>query len=523
VLVASNDVRRGPVDAQGFAQLAFEKGISLLAAAPNSAEAKEGSAAQESNAKGHGWLTYELGVEGLQGGNARVSDVDASIYMDALFRYAAQEVPKHIAQKPTLYLPNRPVAERTLIGLGAVILDPNSGGLFQAGGNSPSAPAGGAATRQSLGDLTLQNKDQSPALVTSVSFEGNQLLAILARTSRIDQTRWGRPAPELKTLSLDWKQLSFNSKSDLVELGNNGQYLGIDTAKLTTYPLPAPWKDEVRILVRNGTPIGIVQSQAGASGGLLQTWDISKNQLLWSKPSTYLGSSAISTDGKLLALNVGREIQLLQSDDGTPRFSSVAVPYEAPFDTFQTAALSEDGVLLATSAFGGNPNITVWNLPAPPSDRVIWIGQPHDFATELALFSTGAAESRKKMLAAVLADGTVSVYQWQPKGAAQQFNSGGQKISVFSVSPDGSYLVLGTTDGVISLFDLGKGTLQLRLRWVESAGAWIAQDNAGHFDAPRTLWSQLSWSQNGKLTSIKPSQYTESLATKVLEGLPAHR
>jgi WD40 repeat protein len=127
------------------------------------------------------------------------------------------------------------------------------------------------------------------------------------------------------------------------------------------------------------------------------------------------------------------------------------------------------------------------------------------------------------MLAAVLADGTVSVYQWQPKGAAQQFNSGGQKISVFSVSPDGSYLVLGTTDGVISLFDLGKGTLQLRLRWVESAGAWIAQDNAGHFDAPRTLWSQLSWSQNGKLTSIKPSQYTESLATKVLEGLPAHR
>jgi uncharacterized caspase-like protein len=247
VLVASNDVRRGPVDAQGFAQLAFEKGISLLAAAPSSAEAKEGSAAQESNAKGHGWLTYELGVEGLEGGNARVSDVDASIYMDALFRYAAEEVPKHIAQKPTIYLPNRPVAERTLIGFGAVILDPNSGGLFQGGSNSTPAPAGGAAARQSLGDLTLQNKDQSPALVSSVSFEGNQLLATLARTSRIDQTRWGGAALVVKTLPLDWKQLSFNSKSDLVELGNNGQYLGIDTVKLTTYPLPADWKDEARI------------------------------------------------------------------------------------------------------------------------------------------------------------------------------------------------------------------------------------------------------------------------------------
>jgi WD40 repeat protein/uncharacterized caspase-like protein len=522
VLVASNDVRRGPVNAQGFAQLAFEKGISLLAAAPSSEEAKEGSAALESKTEGHGWLTYELGVEGLQSGNARVSGIDASIYIDAMFRYAAQEVPKHIAQKPTIYVPNRPAADQTLIGFGAVVLDPNSRALFQGGGNSTAAPAGNSAAQHSLGDLTLQDKDQKPAMVTSVSFEGNQLVVTLARTSRIDQTRWGSSAPVVKTLSLDWKQLNLNPLADVVEVGNDGQYLGVDTTKLTTYPLPAGWKDEARILIRNGTPIGVVQSEASASGGSLQSWDISKNQLLWSKPSAYLGSSAISADGKLLALNVGRDIQLLQSDSGTQRWPSITVPYEAPFDTFQTAALSEDGTLLATSAFGGNPNITVWNLPAPPSDRMIWITQPHDFATQLMLFSAGAADSRKNMLAAVLADGTISVYQWQPKGAAQLLNSGGQKISAFSVSPDGSRLVLGTTDGVISLFDLAKSTLLLRLRWIESAEAWVAQDDAGHFDAPRELWKQLTWSQNGKLTGVHPSQYADSLATKVLGALPAH-
>jgi hypothetical protein len=315
VLVASNDVRRGPVDAQGFVQLAFEKGISLLAAAPSSEEAKEGSAALETNAKGHGWLTYEVGVEGLQSGNARVSGIDASIYMDALFRYVAQEVPKQIAQKPTIYLPNRPAADQTLMGFGAVVLDPNSGALFQGGGNSTPALVGDSAAQHSLGDLTILKKDQNPTLVTSVSFEGNQLVVTLARTSRVDQIRWGSTEPVVKTLPLDWKQLSLNPQADVVELGSNGQYLGVDTAKLTTHSLPVDWNDEARILVRSGTPIGVVQSQAIASGGSLQTWDISRSQLLWSKPSTYLGSSAISADGKLLALNVGREIQLLQSDN----------------------------------------------------------------------------------------------------------------------------------------------------------------------------------------------------------------
>jgi WD40 repeat protein/uncharacterized caspase-like protein len=517
VLLASTDVRRGPVDAQGFAQLAFEKGISLLAAAPSAKEAEEGSDL------GHGWLTYELAFEGLQNGNARVSNIDGSIYMDSLFQYAAQEVPKHVAQQPTVYLPDRPVADRTLVGFGAVVLAPNAGAISQVEGKSPAASPADLPARHSLGELTLQNKDQKPALITSASFEGNQLLVTLARTSAIEQTRWGSSEPAHKTLSLDWKQLYLNSQANVVALESNGQYVGVDTAKLTTYPLPQAWKDEARIVVRSGTQIGLVQSPANSSGGSLQTWDISKNQLIWSKPNANLGSSAISADGKLLALNVGREIQLVQSENGNTRWPSAAVPYDAPFDSFQTAALSVDGTLLATSAFGGNTALTVWNLPAPPSDRIIWMTQPHDFAVQLMLFSSGTGESHKNLLAAALADGTISIYQWQPEAPPQQFESGGEKISTFSVSSDGTMLVVGTTDGVISLFDLRQNSLLLRLRWVESAGVWIAQDSDGHFDALHALWNQLNWSLNGKMSAVQSSQYTESLATKVLKGLPDHR
>jgi WD40 repeat protein/uncharacterized caspase-like protein len=523
VLLASTDTRRGPVDAQGFAQLAFEKGISLLAATPSGKEATE-AAAFESKNNGHGWLPYELGLEGLQNGDARISDIDASIYMDALLRYAAQEVPKHIAQEPTVYLPNRPAADQALVGLGAVVLDPATGKLFQNAGNATLAAAGDATTQFALGELTLQTKNQKPAFVTAVSLEGNQLVVSLARTSRIDKTQWGGSTPVVETLPLASKLLILNPQTDLVELGNDGQYSGVDATKLTTYPLPAGWKDEASIVVRSGILVGVVQSQATASGGSLQAWDISKNQLLRSKPSTYLGWSAISNDGKLLALNVRSEIQLVQSDNGNARYASIQFPNQAPFDGFQAVALSGDNTLLATSAIGANTTITIWNPSVPPSDRVIWMSQPHDFATQLLFFSTGSGDFLKNMLAAGLADGTISVYQWQPKAAAaQQFESGGQKISVLSVSPDGSVLTVGTTDGVISLFDLGKQTLLLRLRWVESADTWIVQDNAGHFDAPKELWNQLSWSQNGKRTAVQSSQHIESLATKVLRELPSHQ
>lgn len=522
VLLASTDVRRGPVDAQGFAQLAFEKGISLLAAAPSSQEAKQGSEALESKERGHGWLTYELGFEGLQNGNARVSDIDGSIYMDALFRYAAQEVPKHIAQKPTVYLPNRPETERTLLGWGAVVLSPNTGKIFQSDGDSAVNRSGNLADRHSLGELTLQNKDQNPALATSVSFEGNQLLVTIARTFGIEQTRWGSGEASHKTLPLGWKQLYLNPQADVIALDNKGQYVGVDTGKMESYPLPEGWKAEDRIVVRQGTSLGVVQSSAKSPDASLQAWDILKNHLMWSRPSTYLGSSAISGDGKLLALNMGREIQLVESENGNTHWPSVAFSYELPFDSFQAAALSDDGTLLATSAFGGNPNLTLWNLPAPPSNRVIWVTQPHDFATQLMFFSSDAGNSHKNMLAVALADGTISVYQWQPEAAAHQFESGGEKISVFSVSSDGTMLVVGTTDGVISLFDLKQRSLLLRLRWIESAGTWIAQDNAGHFDAPRSLWSQLNWSLNGKVSAVQSSQYTESLATKLLGTLQTH-
>lgn len=512
LLLASTDVRRGPVDAQGFAQLAFEKGISLLAAAPSANEALEGSKI------GHGWLTYELGFEGLQNGKARVSDIDADIYLDALFRYAAQEVPKNIVQQPTVYLPASQEVQRTLLGFGAVSPDSGPGGPLL-GNNPPPNPTTSGLNQPSLGELTLQNKEQHPALITSVSVVKNQLIATLAVASRVDQTQWGNGDPARKTITLNSTGLYPNSQPDLVAQESNGQYLGVDPVTLTTYSLPEAWKSEASVLIRKAAAIGVVQSQLNSSDVSLQVWDISKNQLLWKKANDSLGSSAISVDGKLLALNLRREVLLAESENGNSRWPSIAFPFQAPFDGFLATALSKDGSLLATSAFGGDTALTIWNLPAKPSDRVIWTAQPHDTAAQLIFFSSATGESNRNFLAAALADGTVSVYQWQTQTPPQQFQSGGRAISILSLSPDGTILVTGTTDGVVSLFDLKQNTLLLRLRWVESAGGWIAQDNAGHFDAPQSLWSQLNWTSNSKSSPVQSSQYVQSLATKVLRSV----
>ncbi|MGD0940085.1 MAG: caspase family protein [Terracidiphilus sp.] len=510
LLLTSTDVRRGPVDAHGFAQLAFEKGIALLAATPNASEAQEGARI------GHGWLTYDLGFEGLQNGKARVSDIDGDIYLDALFRYAAEEVPKHIAQQPIIYLPKSQNPERALLGFGAVKLSPGAGRTLP--GDSPPPNPLGDHDRPSLGELTVDGKEQPPALITFLSFEGNQLVATLAEASRIDQTRWSDGDPTRKTLALNWSKFYLNSQPDIVAQERNGQYVGIDLATLTTYALPEAWKSEANVAVRKASSIGVVQSQANSSNASLQVWDISKNRLLWSKENSYLGSIAISADGKLLALNTGREVLLVESDKGNSRSPSVAFPFQAPFDGFQTAALSEDGALLATAASGGNRGLTIWNLTAEPSDRVIWTAQPQDTATELKFFSTVTDGSFQNVLAAALVDGTISVYQWQTEAPAEQFQSGGHAVSILSFSPDGTVIAAGTADGVISLFDLKQHSLLLRLRWIESADTWITQDGAGHFDAPRAIWHQLSWSYDGKISPVQSSQHVESLATKVLQS-----
>lgn len=90
----AEDPRRGPMNSTGLAQLAYEKGMYILAAS------QDVEVAYESAALGHSYLTYALIEQALK---AKTRDADANkdgqIDLREWFDYAAREVPKLREQK----------------------------------------------------------------------------------------------------------------------------------------------------------------------------------------------------------------------------------------------------------------------------------------------------------------------------------------------------------------------------------------------------------------------------------------
>jgi WD40 repeat protein len=84
----SDDPRQGPMNSQGLAQLAYEKGMYILAAAQGD------EAAKELSQFGHGLLTYALVEEGLRQAKADDNPKDGKILIREWLDYATQRVPK---------------------------------------------------------------------------------------------------------------------------------------------------------------------------------------------------------------------------------------------------------------------------------------------------------------------------------------------------------------------------------------------------------------------------------------------
>jgi WD40 repeat protein len=86
--ILGGETRRiGPMNTKGFAQMAFERGMSVVAAA------KDGQLAREPSSLGHGILTYSLIEEGLR--RAKVpTNVRGEITEQAWLQYAVTAVPR---------------------------------------------------------------------------------------------------------------------------------------------------------------------------------------------------------------------------------------------------------------------------------------------------------------------------------------------------------------------------------------------------------------------------------------------
>jgi uncharacterized caspase-like protein len=92
-LEASDDRRRGPINAHCFAQLAYEKGIQILAASQNGRSALELSELEQ------GLLTYALIKEGIGKGLALRTPGEDDLALGEWFAYAADRVPELHAEK----------------------------------------------------------------------------------------------------------------------------------------------------------------------------------------------------------------------------------------------------------------------------------------------------------------------------------------------------------------------------------------------------------------------------------------
>jgi uncharacterized caspase-like protein len=103
--------RRGPMNSQGLAQLAYEKGMYILTAAQSY------QAAQEVSQLGHGLLTYALVEEGLKQGAADSNPKDGQIVVREWFDYATTRVPNMQLEKLK--------AARDL-GIGLSFVEPNA-------------------------------------------------------------------------------------------------------------------------------------------------------------------------------------------------------------------------------------------------------------------------------------------------------------------------------------------------------------------------------------------------------------
>lgn len=84
----AEEKRRGPMNSKGLAQLAYEKGIDILAAAQSY------QAAMEAQQLGHGYLTYALVEEGLNTPAADTSPRDGQVDVREWLDYATERVPQ---------------------------------------------------------------------------------------------------------------------------------------------------------------------------------------------------------------------------------------------------------------------------------------------------------------------------------------------------------------------------------------------------------------------------------------------
>lgn len=531
---AADDWRRGPIDSHGLAQMAYEKGMYLLAASQSNQSAQELQRLQ------HGLLTWALIGEGLREGkafeNPARSVSDAGLSFDDWLNWSAERVPLLQAetasvkrgvllpksnllavasQRPTLLAHRIPGAEPLIVALTNVELDPITMTVratrspVKKAGEKPNwstfvIPATDKTTEKVFGQF-LQISRQG-VTIAGIGFPTNS--ASVPSSGHVFSVSFGKDGMT--------KHLLDGVRGSAAAFGNKGIIVvGKTTAAY----------DPISLTPLADLPSEIEAGQVSPDG----------SSVAWCSPSN---TGNKQSNLFVSALPNIKPLQIPESD-GTCRFQWItlsgrqAVALGGAEITLRTVdgeikqIVNVAGTPLAVNASGDQIAIMAASPQRPLDGGPTYLFELSDGSKIRKLpeevlgnwiFPFVFSPDGQRIASVDDSGGVWLTWLTDTDNVVTQLEPLGGRVKDLRFSPDGGLLGALQEDGHCQLYDVKSGKLLLKLSPVGDARSWFIETPDRRFDADKAIWDKVLVHAGTSDKPLRESQtgYTPGILVDVL-------
>ncbi|KAF3072290.1 hypothetical protein CFAM422_005381 [Trichoderma lentiforme] len=240
---------------------------------------------------------------------------------------------------------------------------------------------------------------------------------------------------------------------------------------------------------------------SGSDDSTFKIWSVETGSHLKSLGCTWpIRAVAFSPDGSFIAAGFGHHVRVWESEPGAPRY--VMNGHE---ETVYAIAFSPQGRLVSASH---DANIQLWDIEGSVSNDT---NAPSESPScSLVNFMTMSPDG--KYLASVSG---YYIYLWDgmtgmPMDVHELFQE--RQVSSISFSPDGKYLVTSSTDGIVRVWDVAKGSIYRSFEGHSRNGtsATFSPDGnsiaSSSYDKTVRIWSFLPEAEGGDAIVLEGHQ-----------------